>query len=130
MHVDVIYLGKSGASHEIDVSICDRTEAEAVRALAGTLPRSTKLRAAVECKSYDCQLGTSLGRTFVGLVADCGDLEFKAFVTNGRSEQLAAYFSPARRPQGFYAISPLVPEHRDRFVSVLEQVLRQWAKVS
>jgi hypothetical protein len=129
VHVDVLYLGGSGASHEIDVSLCDRSVADSVRLTPGLLPKTLGLRAAIECKFYDSQLGTALGRTFVGLVDDCGALVLKTFVTNGRSAPLAAYFSKKSRPQPFFAVSPLVSGGRDRLVGVVEQALRQWAGV-
>lgn len=82
-----------------------------------------------ECKFYDSQLGTALGRTFVGLADDCGGLMLKTFVTNGQSPPLAAYFSKKARPQPFFAVSPLISANRDRLVRVVEQALRQWAGV-
>lgn len=129
IHVDVVYVGGSGASHEIDISIYDRAGAEAVRRGSRALPDTRRLRAAIECKFYDSQLGVALGRTFVGLVDDCGDLETKVFATNGQSLPLAAYFSKKRRPHAFFAVSPLIPGNRDRLVGVIEQALREWAGV-
>jgi hypothetical protein len=128
-HVDVVYLGSSGAAHEVDVSLCDRAVGEAARQTPGLLPNTRGLRSAIECKFYDSQLGTVLGRTFVGLVDDCGRLVFKTFVTNGQSAPLAAYLSKNARPQPFFAVSPLIPGNRDRLVRVIEQALRQWAGV-
>jgi len=130
VHADVAYLGSSGASHEIDVSLCDRSVADAVRQNPGLLPNTRGLRAAIECKFYDSQLGTALGRTFVGLVDDCGRVVVKTFVTNGRSAPLAAYFSKASRPEVFFEVSPLIAGSRDRFAGVVEQALRRWAGVA
>lgn len=129
VHVDVVYVGGSGASHEADISIYDRTAAEAVRRGNRVLPHTRSLRAAIECKFYDSRLGVALGRTFVGLVDDCGGLEAKVFATNGRSPPLAAYFSKKNRPHGFFGVSPLIPGNRDRLVGVIEQALREWAGV-
>lgn len=130
VHVDVVYLGTSGAAHEIDVSICDQSIGDAARQTPGVLPNTSRLRASIECKFYDSQLGTALGRTFVGLVDDCGGLVFTTFVTNGQSPPLAAYFSKKSRPQPFFEVSPLIPGNRDRLVGVIEQALRKWAGVS
>jgi hypothetical protein len=130
VHTDIIYTGTSGAAHEIDVSICDRSAADAVRLRTGSLPNTRGLRAAIECKFYDSQLGTTLGRTFVGLVVDCGQMVFKSFVTNGRSQGLAAYFSKSSRPEAFFEVSPVRGDSRDRLVRVIEQALRRWASVS
>jgi hypothetical protein len=130
VHTDVIYTGTSGASHEIDVSICDRAAADATRLRAGSLPNTRGLRAAIECKFYDSKLGTSLGRTFVGLVVDCGQLVVKSFVTNGRDAGLATYFSKANRAEAFFEVSPVRGDSRDRLVRVIEQALRRWASVA
>jgi hypothetical protein len=130
VHVDVVCLGTSGAAHEIDVSLCDQTVGDAARQTPGVLPKTRGLRASIECKFYDSQLGTVLGRTFVGLVDDCGDQVFTTFVTNGQSPPLAAYFSKKSRPQPFFEVSPLIPGNRDRLVGVIEQALRKWVGVS
>ena len=74
-------------------------------------------------------LGTVLGRAFVGLVDDCGDLVVKIFVTNGQSRPLAAYLSKKGRPHPFFGVSPLIAGNRDRLVHVVEQAIRQWAGV-
>jgi hypothetical protein len=129
VHVDVVYLGTSGAAHEIDVSFCDQTVGDAARQTPGVLPNTRGVRGAIECKFYDSQLGTALGRTFVGLVDDCGGLVLKTFVTNGQNPPLAAYLSKKARPQPFFAVSPLIAGNRDRLVRVVEQALRQWAGV-
>lgn len=129
VHVDVVYLGTSGAGHEIDVSLCDHVVGDAARRAPGVLPNTRGLRGAIECKFYDSDLKVALGRTFVGLIDDCGGLVVKTFITNGQNQPLAAYFSKNARPQPFFAVSPLIPSHRDRFVRVIEQALRQWAGV-
>jgi hypothetical protein len=130
VHIDVLYLGSSGASHEIDVSLCDRSDADAVRQNPGRLPGTRGLRGAIECKFYDSHLGTVLGRAFVGLVHDLGGLVVMTFVTNGQSAPLAAYLSKSARPQPFFAVSPLIANNRDRLVGFVEQVLRQWARAT
>ncbi len=129
VHVDVVYLGTSGAPHEIDVSLCDAAAGDAARQTPGVLPNTRGLRGVIECKFYDSQLGTVLGRTFVGLVDDCGGLVLKTFVTNGQNAPLAAYFSKTARPNPFFAVSPIIPGNKDRLVRVIEQALRRWAGV-
>ena len=124
-----MYLGTSGAAHEIDVWLCDQAVGDTVRQTPGVLPNTRGPRRAIECKFYDSHLATVLGRTFVGLVDDCGAVVVKTFVTNGQNPPLAAYLSKKARPQPFFAVSPLIPRHRDRFVNVVEQALRQWAGV-
>ena len=129
VHVDVIYVGGSGATHEVDVSLYDRLAADAVRQTPGLQPGTRGLRAAFECKFYDSNLGTALGRAFVGLVSDCGQLKVKDFVTNGQSQGLARYFSKSSGPQAYFRVSPLVTTDADRLVGNIEQALRQWASV-
>src|SRR5664280_3756070 len=72
-HVDVEYQGTSRALHEIDVSMCDEDHAQAVRNTNG-MPKTdgNKLLMAFKCKFYENTPGVTLGRTFVGLVSDCG----------------------------------------------------------
>lgn len=130
IHVDVIYVGSSGATHEVDVSIYDRSAADTVRRSPGLQPGTRSLRAAFECKFYDSNLGTALGRAFVGLISDCGQLKAKKFVTNGQNQGLARYFSKSGGPQAYFRVSPLIPDDSARFVHNVEQALRQWAGVS
>jgi hypothetical protein len=128
IHVDVEYQGSSGALHEIDVSVCDENHAQAVRTTGGT-PKTAgnKLLMAFECKFYDSQPGVSLGRTFVGLISDCGSLRLEAFVSNIPSEKLHQYLSKPSRPEPFLGINPLAPATEERLVLYVEQVLRKWA---
>lgn len=127
IHVDIEYVGQSGATHEIDVSIYDAQAAENVRR-TGRSPRTNKsLIAAIECKFYSSQPGVSLARTFVGLVTDCAGNKFKAFVSNQSSPGLERFLSKANSPEPFSDLSPLNPDSEERFVKYLEQVLRKWA---
>lgn len=130
IHIDVIYVGSSGAMHEVDVSICDLSAANMVRKVPKVQPGTRGLRAAFECKCYDSNLGTALGRSFVGLVSDCGTLKVKSFLTNGKSQGLARYFSKSKGPQVYFRVSPLATTDAERFVLNVEQILRQWASIN
>ena len=130
IHVGVIYRSTSGATHEVDVSIYDGGVATAIRYDGMRLPSTRHLHGAFECKCYDSNLDMDLGRAFVGLVSDCGSLRACDFLTNGRSRNLAAYFSKRGRPGVYFDVSPVAPQNAERFVGNLEQVLRQWAKVT
>ena len=130
VHVDVLYSGTSGALHEIDISLYDHNRATQIRRTRNTLPKTRTLYGAIECKFYDSDLGVALGRTFVGLISDCGTLRIKNFVTNGRSAGLAKYFSKNARPQPFFGVSPLARDSETRFVRVVEQELMKWAGIS
>ncbi len=128
VHLGVQYIGTSNALHEVDVSIFDHDRADQIR-IDGILPSTRNLRAAIECKFYDSNLGVTLGRTFVGLVSDLGGLKIKSFASNGRSSGLADYFSKSDRPNPFFALTPLRPDIEERFVRSVEQDLRKWCSV-
>jgi hypothetical protein len=132
IHLDVQYTGTSGAIHEIDVSLYDHDMAQRIRgsAQAGNkLPTTSKLIGSVECKFYDQALGTSLGRTFVGLVDDCGTQELKIFATNGNHDGLASYFGLGRRPMPFFELSPTNARAEANFINWIASELRKWARV-
>ncbi|HCE1798629.1 TPA: hypothetical protein ACPVXA_004675 [Vibrio parahaemolyticus] len=128
IHVAVQYLGTSGAWHELDVSIFDSDRADVIRS-ARVIPDSRALRGGIECKLYDSDMGVSLGRTFVGLVSDMGALRTKSFVSNGRHEGLADYFSKSGRPDPYFSLSPSNKDIEERFVRSIEQALRKWCGV-
>ena len=130
LHLDVQYEGSSGAIHEVDVSIYEREAADRVRQAPNIFAKTNKLHGAVECKFYDSHLGTALGRTFVGLVDDCGALQLKAFSTNAFSQGLAKYFSPKKRPDRFFRLSPLSAAEETKFVSFASVILSKWAGVA
>jgi hypothetical protein len=79
IHADVQYEGASHAIHEIDVSLYEHEAADRIRQApqaASIFPSCSKVLGAIECKFYDSDLGTALGRTFVGLADDLGTLSF------------------------------------------------------
>ena len=107
IHADIEYVGQSGATHEIDVSIYDAQAAQNVRA-TGRSPRTNKsLIAAIECKFYTAQPGVDLARTFVGLATDCVSNKFKAFVSNRSSPGIERFLSKTNSPEPFFDLTPL-----------------------
>ena len=128
IHVDVEYQGTSSVLHEIDVSLCDEAHCRVARQTGGT-PKAEggKLLMAFECKFYENTPGVSLGRTFVGLVADCGGLRMKAFVANMQSQNLRRYFSKSSRPEPFLGLIPADSASEERFIRNVEQELLRWA---
>lgn len=130
IHVDVQYEGSSGAIHELDVSLYERDAAERVRQAPNLFAKTNKLHGAVECKFYDSTLGTALGRTFVGLVDDCGTLQLRLFSTNGLAQGLVRYFSPKKRPNRFFRLSPIRPGQQAEFVNFVKHILSEWAGVA
>lgn len=127
IHVDVVYQGQSGASHEIDVSICEAAHAQDVRE-SGRAPRTNKyLIGAMECKFYESTPGVALARTFVGLLRDCSSNRLNAFVSNRTTPSLDSFLSTPWAPQPFTDLTPLDLQSERRFVANVEQMLRQWA---
>jgi hypothetical protein len=133
VHADVQYEGASGAIHEIDISIYDHITADRVRQSrqsASVFPSISKLLGAIECKFYESDFGIALGRTFVGLVDDCGTLSFKLFVTNGQHNGLASYFALKKRPMKFFRLSPSRTQVEDEFISWLASEFKKWSGLS
>jgi len=127
IHLDVQYVGQSGASHEIDISFYDHRRADVVRNTQSS-PRTNKyLLAAIECKFYDSTPGVLLARTFVGLLSDCGSNQVDAFVSNKSTRDLDLFLSRKAAPEPFTDLSPLNSDGEQRFVKFLEQRLKKWA---
>jgi len=82
---------------------------------------------AFECKFYENAPSVGLGRTFVGLVSDCGTLRMKAFVANLQSGNLRRYFSKNDRPEPFLGLVPTDTSSEERFIRNVEQELVKWA---
>ena len=82
---------------------------------------------AFECKFYESTPGVGLGRTFVGLISDCGTLRLKGFVSNVPSDKLRQYFSKTSRPEPFLGVNPANAASEERFIRNVEQELRKWA---
>lgn len=129
IHLSVQYQGTSSAVHEADVSIYKHSAAERIRDEPDLLPHVRHLVGVFECKCYDSKLGTVLGRTFIGLLSDCGRLTLKSLVSNGTSPGIARLFTLPRHPDAFFDLSPISPMNADRFVASVEQALRKWAGV-
>ena len=128
IHVDVEYQGTSGALHEIDVSICDKEHADAVRGTNGTPKASgNNLLLALDCKFYESTPCVTLGRTLVGLISDCSGVRFKAFVANLASDKLGRYFSKNSRPEPFLGLVPTSSDSENRFIANVQQALLKWA---
>lgn len=128
VHVDVTYEGKSGANHELDVSIYSKAQADAARTKR-VFPKMNKpLIGAMECKFYTSTPGVALARTFVGLLTDSSSNKiFKAFISNQATDGLNKFLSigPAN---SFTDLSPLDPDSEDRFIRNLEQFLLEWSR--
>jgi hypothetical protein len=128
IHVDVEYEGNSGATHEIDVSICESRHCDSVRA-TGRSPLTRKnLIMLFECKFYTNNPGVSLARTFVGLRSDCSSYQLSGFVSNITTQGLRDYLSMKNRPKPFIP-TPLDTGNEELFIRTIQQELRRWARV-
>lgn len=134
IHVDVEYEGVSGATHEIDVSICKQEHCEQVRSNSNFFPKTNQnLLMLFECKFYGNGNNNSprvaLARTFVGLLNDCSQTKLlSGFVSNIGTPGLRSYLSKKNRPQPFNPL-PSDADSEERFIRNVEQELRRWAKV-
>lgn len=128
IHVDVEYEGSSGATHEIDVSICESSHCDSVRG-TGRSPRANKnLIMLFECKFYTNNPGVLLARTFVGLRSDCSNYQLSGFVSNITTQGLRDYLSMKNRPKPFIP-TPLDIGGEELFIRTIQQELRRWARV-
>lgn len=128
IHVDVEYEGNSGATHEIDVSICESRHCDSVR-VTGRSPRTRKnLIMLFECKFYTNNPGVLLARTFVGLRSDCSNYQLSGFVSNITTQGLRDYLSMKNRPKPFIP-TPLDAGSEELFIRTVQQELRRWARV-
>ncbi len=126
IHLDVKYKGKSGATHEIDVSLVSKEYAQSARESSNTIvtQASKHLFGVIECKHYDSRLGVSLGRTFFGLLADCTRPLFKAFVTNSEHQGLKTYLGYKHRAHLTEHLSPINPDRESAFIGFVQESLR------
>ncbi len=88
-HVGIYVSGRSEVSHECDVALLSRAEAETCRNSPDIiLPRHSEVLLAIECKYYTSNLRLYLARQFIGLVADLS-VKDTYFVTNSTSSTVA-----------------------------------------
>jgi hypothetical protein len=127
IHVDIEYVGQSGAPHEIDVSIYDAQASNNVRKTRRSPKTNKVLIGAIECKFYTSRPGVSLARTFVGLTTDCTNNKFKAFVSNRSSDGVEKFLSKSNSPEPFPNLTPSNPRTEERFIGYLRQVLYKWS---
>jgi hypothetical protein len=128
VHLGVQYVGTSGATHEVDISLYEASAASQVRN-SGGYPDQQHLIGAIECKCYSNSIGTVLARAFVGLLDDCNSYHFAALVSNSPGEQVKKYLSPAHRPAPFLEMDFLLPHYRYErmFFWFVTKKLKEWS---
>ncbi len=125
IHAGVEFIGNSGMTHELDVSIMRADTAQECR-LHPIDPSASSVFGAWECKFYDTRLKKNLARAFVGLVDDLGtNLRLTGFCSNQTHDQIKNYFQPQRRPYPHLLLTPLDPASEIRFVGVLSAELKK-----
>lgn len=91
-HIGIFVSGRSRVSHECDVAVIYKSEADICRA-RNVDPRSGKVVLTVECKHYvNANVGINLGRSFLGLLQDIWNGD-RFFVATRRSDSVARLFA-------------------------------------
>lgn len=126
IHAGVEFKGTSGMTHELDVCIMRREDAEKCRSQPDD-PAAASLVAGWECKFYVGNLQKGLGRAFVGLIDDMGsNIRLSGFCSNSEHPQLREYFRPQNRPDPHFRLTPLA-KFEDIFVNQIKGELKKLA---
>ena len=116
IHCSIEYEGRSGMSHELDVSILRSIDAQRCRE-GLTSPKAASLVVALECKYYGGSLPKESARTFVGLIDDMGrNFRLSGLCSNSWNRDIGLYFSPKRRPYSHFGLGPLNTNAETRFL--------------
>lgn len=125
IHLGVEFMGCSGMTHELDVSIIKAAEADKCRRNRRD-PKAASLIGGWECKFYGSPLQKHLARSFVGLVDDLGrSIRLTGFCSNQTHPQMPKYFQPPKRPYPHLLLSPDDPSSEIRFVETLSAELKK-----
>jgi hypothetical protein len=123
IHLAVFVVGASGVPHEADIALVDAQEAERSRR-ARIHPRRSGLIAGIEAKHYAVSPGIGIGRSFLGLSAELGQIKCSLAFPAKSDPSLATLI--ARKPSE--AFDEVIPESaaEDRLQSHLDQAIRNW----
>ena len=125
LHAGVEFRGTSGMTHELDVCIMRAPDAQMCRELNDD-PAPASLVGGWECKFYGGNLHKSLGRAFVGLVADLGsNFRLSGLCSNSSHLQLRDYFQAQRRPFPHFELTPLDSSNEHIFVNKIKGELKK-----
>lgn len=114
-------LGLSKVSHELDVCLIEREDAQYSRR-NGIDPMHTRVKFMAECKYYGDQLDLRLGREFLGLSREF-TLRVKTIVSNVESNGIHKIMSQYKGTENFN-VSPDNSDAVDRFIQWLANELR------
>jgi hypothetical protein len=122
-HVGVYITGRSKLHHEAGVAVLSRAVARTCR-VDRTDPPASDAVLLLECKYYRSDPGTSLGREFLGLSAECGKDE-SVFVTNMPAPRLQQLFGQHGREWG-HNVLPSRPDDVDRLVGFAQRAFTRY----
>ena len=123
-HVGIYISGRSHVSHEFDVAVLYKSEADICRN-SSVHPRGGKIILAAECKYYiSSSIGINLGRSFLGLLHDIygGD---RFFVATSDSSSVKMLFSKHNKEYEL-GLSPLDLRLEARLRGSFEKVFRDY----
>jgi hypothetical protein len=120
-HTGIYIAGTSGVTHEADVVVLQRDEAETCRQRHAA-PRYSKVILASECKFYSTTPGLHLGRGFLGL---CSDLSGRDcfFVTNTVAPSVERLLSHKKKKWD-HRIVPGCPNDVTRLQNVFQDIFK------
>ena len=116
--------GKSKVRHELDVCLINRSEAIKCRQNSKD-PSHRMIKFIAECKCYGTRIELHLGREYLGLSSEFYTLRVITIVSNVKSDEVHDLIKPYKGTENF-EVSPLLPRNLDRFISWLENDLRQF----
>jgi hypothetical protein len=123
IHLGAYVLGASKVAHECDVALLDHDEA--ARSRSGAVhPRSSGLIATIEAKHYSASPELGVGRGFIGLSTELGQIKCNLVFPAKASANIGALIA-GRSSEAF---GELIPNGRaaSRLRSRLEQAIRNW----
>ena len=82
IHNSLEFLGRSNATHEVDICILSRAVADALRGLPQPRPARGHPLFAIECKHYSGDAGIAVSRALVGQMFDCSHWQYPACCAN------------------------------------------------
>jgi len=109
LHSNTYSTGISGHEHELDVAVIDVSDANQCRSNGSDLPKGG-VWMAIECKCYDSNLGTGIGRSFLGLAKEMGGSGQKFVLMTSYPWPRRVVFDIVRRHgHRYYKASPRLP---------------------
>lgn len=122
-HQGIYVAGRSRVSHECDVAVLHKSEADTCRQ-AQVHPRAYRVLLAVECKFYSTNLGIDLARSFLGLTEEIFQHD-RYFVSNASSDSLKKMLTSHHR-YWENGVTPLNTRIEDRLRRYFETTFKHF----